>query len=115
MALPDSDRPFSVVVITSKFGIGSALLQTDEEGQECVIASESHQLKAAEKNYPIHEKELLAMKYALAKFRMHLLGSKPFVIYTDYALFRTTTQSPHLSQRMTRWLSFFAEYNFELK
>ena len=25
------------------------------------------------------------------------------------------TQSPHLSQRMTRWLSFFAEYNFEVK
>ena len=55
------------------------------------------------------------MKYALVKFRVHLLGSKPFVIYTDHASLRTATQSPHLSQRMARWLSFFEEYNFEVK
>ena len=55
------------------------------------------------------------MKYALVKFRVHLLGSKPFVIYADHASLRTATQSPHLSQRMARWLSFFAEYNFEVK
>ena len=34
---------------------------------------------AAERNYPVHDKELLAMKYALVKFRVHLLGTKPFV------------------------------------
>ena len=55
------------------------------------------------------------MKYALVKFRVHLLGSKPFVVYTDHAYLRTVTQSPHLSKRMARWLSFFAEYNFEVK
>ena len=27
----------------------------------------------------------------------------------------TATQSPHLSQIMARWFSFFAEYNFEVK
>jgi hypothetical protein len=54
------------------------------------------------------------MKYALVKFRVHLLGSKPFVIYTDHASLRTATSSPHLSQRMVRWLSFFAEYNFTM-
>jgi hypothetical protein len=52
------------------------------------------------------------MQYALVKIRVHLLGSKPFVIYTDHASLRTATSSPHLSQRMARWLSFFAEYNF---
>ena len=55
------------------------------------------------------------MKYAIVKFIVHLLGSKPFVIDTDYASLRTATQSPHLSQRMARWLPFFAEYNFEVK
>ena len=55
------------------------------------------------------------MKYAIVKFRVHLLGSKPFVVYTDHAYLRTVTQSPHLSKRMARWLSFFAEYNFEEK
>ena len=115
LALPDPYRPFSVVCDASDFAIGCALLQADAEGRERVIAFESRQLKAAEKNYPVHDKELLAMKYALVKFRVHLLGSKPFVIYTDHASLRTATQSPHLSQRMARWLSFFAEYNFEVK
>ncbi|POM79351.1 Pol protein, partial [Phytophthora palmivora] len=42
------------------------------------------------------------MKYALIKFRVHLLGTRPFVIYTDHASLRTATNSPHLSQRMAR-------------
>ena len=36
------------------------------------------------------------------------------MVYTDHASLRTTTQSPHLSQRMTRWLPFFAGYNAEV-
>uniref|UniRef100_H3GDV1 Integrase catalytic domain-containing protein n=1 Tax=Phytophthora ramorum TaxID=164328 RepID=H3GDV1_PHYRM len=115
LALPDDDRPFSVVCDASDFAIGCALLQVDADGRERVVSFQSRQLKAAEKNYPVHDKELLAMKYALVKFRVHLLGSEPFVIYTDYASLRTATSSPHLSQRMARWLSFFAEYNFTVE
>ncbi|CAH0481086.1 unnamed protein product [Peronospora belbahrii] len=88
--------------------------KVDSEGRECVIAFDSRQLKAAEKNYSVHDKELLAMKYALVKFQVHLLGSKPFAIYTDHASLRKATQSPHLLQKIARWLSFFAEYKFEV-
>ncbi|KAE9062039.1 hypothetical protein PF010_g29572 [Phytophthora fragariae] len=80
LALPDEERPFSVVCDASDFAIGCALLQVDAEGREWVVSFQSRQLKAAEKNYPVHDKELLAMKYALVKFRVHLLGQKPFVI-----------------------------------
>ncbi|POM80441.1 Reverse transcriptase [Phytophthora palmivora] len=61
----------------------------DDEGHERVISFQSRQLKAAERNYPVHDKELLAMKYALGKFRVHLLDTRPFVIYTDHASLRT--------------------------
>ena len=99
---PDLDRPLSVVCNALDFAIGCALLQPVADGLELVIAFESRQLKAAEKNYPVHDMGLLAMKYALEKFRVHLLGSKTFVIFTDHASLRTATQSPHLSQRMAR-------------
>ncbi|KAE8985399.1 hypothetical protein PR002_g22650 [Phytophthora rubi] len=115
LALPNEERPFSVVCDASDFAIGCALLQVDAEGRERLVSFQSRQLKAAEKNYPVHDKELLAMKYALVKFRVHLLGQKPFVIYTDHTSLRTATSSPHLSQRMARWLSFFAEYNFTVE
>ena len=55
------------------------------------------------------------MKYALAKFRFYLLGDRPFIVYTDHVSIRTAVKSPHLSQRMARWLSFFAEYNFPVE
>ncbi|POM73341.1 Pol protein [Phytophthora palmivora] len=99
LALPDENKSF----------------RKDDEGHERVISFQSRQLKAAERNYPVHDKELLAMKYALVKFRVHLLGTRPFVIYTDLASLRTATNSPHLSQRMARWLSFFPDYNFRVE
>ncbi|OWY99830.1 reverse transcriptase [Phytophthora megakarya] len=54
-------------------------MQLDHEGRDQVIYYQSRQLKPAERNYPVHDKELLAMKYALAKFRVYLLGNTPFV------------------------------------
>ncbi|GMF28800.1 unnamed protein product [Phytophthora fragariaefolia] len=72
-------------------------------------------LKPAERNYPVRNKELRAMKYALANFRVYLLGSRPFVVNTDHASLRTEIKSPHISQRMAVWLSIFAEYNFRVK
>ncbi|KAG3158538.1 hypothetical protein PI124_g13019 [Phytophthora idaei] len=115
LALQDDTKPFSVVCNASDYAIGCALLQNDADGHERVISLQARQLKAAKRNYPVHDKELLAMKYALVKFWVHLLGSRLFVIYTHHASLRTATNSPHLSQRMARWLSFFAEYNFRVE
>ncbi|KAG3122199.1 hypothetical protein PI124_g24232 [Phytophthora idaei] len=56
LALPDPDRPFSVVCDASDFAIGCAILEADADGRERVIAFESRQLKAAEKNYPVHDR-----------------------------------------------------------
>ena len=59
LALPDPDRPFSVVCDASDFAIGSALLQTDVDGRERVIAFESRQLKRTiqfmKKSYLLHD------------------------------------------------------------
>ncbi|OWZ01884.1 reverse transcriptase, partial [Phytophthora megakarya] len=112
LAVADQDRAFHVVCDASNFAIGCAIMQLDHEGRDRVVYYQSRQLKPAERNYPVYDKELLAMKYALARFRVYLLGNTPFVVYTDHASLRTVVKSPHISQRMARWLSFFAEYNF---
>ncbi|KAG2916695.1 hypothetical protein PC118_g14807 [Phytophthora cactorum] len=90
-------------------------MQNAHKGRHRVVYYLSHQLKPAERNYPVHDKELLAMKYALTKFRVYLLGSGPFVVYTDHASLRTAVKTPHISQQMARWLSFFAEYDFRVE
>ncbi|GMF46733.1 unnamed protein product [Phytophthora fragariaefolia] len=115
LAVADQDRPFHVVCDASDFAIGCALMQHDHVGRDRVVYYQWRQLKPVERNYPVHDKELLAMKYALAKFRVYLLGSRPFVVYTDHASLRTAIKSLHITQRMARWFSFFAEYNFQVE
>ncbi|KAG3181680.1 hypothetical protein PC128_g15006 [Phytophthora cactorum] len=115
LVVADQDRLFHVVCDASDFAIGCALMQHDHEGRDRVVYYQSRQLKSSERNYPVHDKELLAMKYALAKFRVYLLGSGPFVVNTDHASLRTAVKSPHISQRMKRWLSLFAEYDFQVE
>ncbi|KAG2973906.1 hypothetical protein PC121_g23685 [Phytophthora cactorum] len=85
LAVADQDHPFHVVCDASDFAIGCALMQHDHESRDRVVYYQSRQLKPAECNYPVHDKALLAMKYALAKFRVYLLGSGPFVVYIDHA------------------------------
>ncbi|KAE9336202.1 hypothetical protein PR003_g12624 [Phytophthora rubi] len=112
LMLPDTSRPFHVECDASDFAIGCARMQFDADSRERVVSYQSRQMKPAEKNYPVHDKELLAMCYALIKFRVYLLGEQTFAVYPDHASQRTAMKSSHLSQRMARWLSFFAEYNF---
>ena len=49
----------------------------------CPVAYDSMQLNSTKQNYPIHEKELLAIIHALKKWCSDLLGSE-FVVYTDH-------------------------------
>nr|CAI72306.1 putative polyprotein [Phytophthora infestans] len=74
LALPDDSKPYHVVCDASDFAIGCALMQFDDEGRERVVSYQSRQMKPAERNYPVHDKELLAMRYALIEFRVYKAG-----------------------------------------
>ncbi|KAG3093624.1 hypothetical protein PI124_g16437 [Phytophthora idaei] len=87
-------------------------MQFANEGRERVVSNQSRKLKVSERNYPVNDKEFLVMRYALVKFRVFLLCEQTFAVCTDHGSLRTATKSPHLSQRMARWLSLFSEYNF---
>ncbi|KAG2874387.1 hypothetical protein PC116_g27523 [Phytophthora cactorum] len=71
LMLPDHSKPFHVVCDASDFAIGCALMQFDDEGRERMVSYQSRQLKTAERKYPVHDKELLAMRNALVKFRVY--------------------------------------------
>ncbi|KAE8890012.1 hypothetical protein PF003_g26091 [Phytophthora fragariae] len=98
--LPDDLKPFHVASDACDFVIGCALMQFDDDGRKQVASYQSRQMKPAERNYSVHDIELLAMGYALIKFRVYLLGEPTFAVYTDHASLRTAMKSPHLSQRM---------------
>ena len=113
--MTDADKPFSVVYNASNCAIGSALMQKNDDSIDRVILYQFQLLKATKLNYPVYDKEILSIKYALVKFRVHLFGTEPFVVYTDNASLRTAINSLHLSPRMARWLTFFSEFNFRVE
>ena len=77
------------------------------------VAWDSVQLLAAERNYPTHKKEMLAIVRALKKFRAELLGTH-FTICTDHRTLECFQGQCNLSRRQVRWQEFLAEYDFEI-
>jgi hypothetical protein len=71
------------------------------------------QLKGAEKNYPVHEKELLAIIRALKKWRSDLLGSHIFV-YTDHRTLENFDTQKDLSRHQLRWQEFLSQYDMTI-
>ena len=66
--------------------------------------------KAAELNYPVHEKELLAIMRALCKWKINLIGSE-FYVYTDHKMLLNINTQKDLSRRQARWMEELAIYN----
>lgn len=77
------------------------------------IAFDSMTFKGAELNYPVHEKELLAVIRALKKWRMDLLGS-PFFIYTDHKTLENFNTQKDLLRRQARWMELMSQYDAKI-
>lgn len=77
------------------------------------IAFDLMQLKTAEKNYPVHEKELLAVICALKKWRSDLLGIH-FYVYTDHHTLENFDMQKDLSRRQLCWQEFLSQYDLTI-
>jgi len=77
------------------------------------VAFDSMQLKGPEKNYPVHEKELLAIIRALKKWRSDLLGI-PIIVYTDHRTLQNFDTQRDLSRRQLRWQEFMSQYDMTI-
>ena len=69
--------------------------------------------KKAELNYPVHEKEMLAVIRALKKWHVNLLGS-PFFIYTDHKTLENFNVQKDLSRRQARWMEFMSQFDAKI-
>ncbi|KAF8832209.1 hypothetical protein HHX47_DHR1001661 [Lentinula edodes] len=77
------------------------------------VSFDSSTFKGAELNYPVHEKEMLAIIRALKKWRVDLLGV-PFVIMTDHRTLENFHTQPDLSRRQARWMEFFSQFDCKI-
>jgi hypothetical protein len=80
---PGNNKTF-VACDASDLRIGAVLSWGPTWEAMRLVAFDSMQLKDAQKNYPVHEKEMLAIVRALKKWHSDLLGSE-FIVYTDHS------------------------------
>ncbi|CAR64332.1 YALI0E14388p2 [Yarrowia lipolytica CLIB122] len=116
MIIPTMEDTFKVSTDACDIAMGGVLQQWSPKDQEFrPVAYESTKFKKHEMNYPTREKEFYAIIHALRKWRHYLLG-RPFLIETDHqSLSYFTSQTHPPSGRLSRWLDFLAEYDFEIK
>lgn len=114
LVVPKPELPFYITTDASEFALGAVLSQDHGKGRQ-PVAYISRKLSPAEINYPIHEKELLAIVWALNEWRYYLDGRKITTVETDHQSLRYTMTQPTLSRRQARWSELLAEYNLDIR
>lgn len=113
LILPDPKLPYVVTTDASGYAIGAMLGQDQGKGLQ-PIAFLSKKMLPAEKNYPVHEQELLAIICALREWRHYLHGAK-FKVITDHRSLKYLQTQPNLSARQARWSEFLQQFDFEIE
>ena len=114
LAYANYKKPFRLHTDASDLGLGAVLYQQDEDGKNRVIAYASRTLNQAEKNYPAHKLEFLALKWAVtSRFHEYLYGGE-FAVYTNNNPLTYVLTSAKLGATGQRWIAALANYNFSL-
>jgi hypothetical protein len=113
LAYADYTLPFILHTDASNEGLGAVLSQK-QGGIDRVIAYASRSLRGAERLYPAHKREFLALKWAVTdKFHEYLYGSK-FEVKTDNNPLTYIFDKAKLDAVCHRWVASLSNYDFNL-
>jgi hypothetical protein len=114
LIIVDPSLPFRIESDSSGYAIGAVLLQDQGKGYQ-PIAFMSKKLLPAEKNYSVHEQEMLAIVCAMKEWRHYLHGSSHTIsIVTDHNTLKYFESQPHITSRQARWAMFLADFKYEI-
>ncbi|KAJ8455679.1 hypothetical protein ONZ45_g18876 [Pleurotus djamor] len=110
-------RAYRVEADSSDFATGAVLSQLDPADEKWhPVAYYSKSLQPAERNYEIHDKEMLSIIRALEEWRHLLEGATPeFEIWTDHKNLEYFTKAQKLNRRQARWSLYLSRFDFTLR
>uniref|UniRef100_A0A803TH46 Reverse transcriptase n=1 Tax=Anolis carolinensis TaxID=28377 RepID=A0A803TH46_ANOCA len=113
---PDMSKAFVLHCDASDRAYGAVLLQKDEGGNLKPCGYLSKKFSDTEKNWPIWEREALAILKALECWRHFLEGSgTPFEVWTDHRNLQYLRSPRKLSAKQIRWAQYFSRFDFRLR
>jgi hypothetical protein len=110
---PDLTLPFEIMCDASDFAVGAVLSQTKDK-KHYVISYASKTMTGPQLNYSTTEKELLAVVFAIDKFRSYLVGAK-IIIYSDHAALKYLLTKKDAKPRLIRWILLLQEFDIDIK
>ena len=112
---PCINLPWEMDTDASDYAIGAVLGQK-HDGKFHTVAVMSEKFKGPEFNYPIHDKELMAIVKAFRKWSHWLEGTvEETQVYSDHQNLRYFLSIKILSQRQARWAEELSQYNFVIR
>nr|GFA76101.1 reverse transcriptase domain-containing protein [Tanacetum cinerariifolium] len=109
---PDWDMPFELMCDASDYAIGVVLGQRrDKHFRPRHYASKT--MTEAKSKYTTTEKEMLAVVYAIEKFRSYLIMNKS-IVYTDHSPLKYLFSKKDSKARLLRWVLLLQEFTFKV-
>ncbi|GJY84425.1 reverse transcriptase domain-containing protein [Tanacetum coccineum] len=113
LVVPNWDYDFEIMCDASDFALGAVLGQRkDKHFHPIHYASKT--MTGAQLHYTTTEKEMLAVVYALEKFRPYLVLSRT-IVYTDHSAIKYLMAKQDAKSRLLRWILLLQEFNLEIR
>jgi len=109
----DWSLPFEIMCDASDYAVDAVLGQTKHKMHHA-IAYASKTMTEAQLNYATTKKELLALVFAIDKFRYYLVGAK-IIVYSDHAALKYLLTKKDVKPRLIRWILLLQEFDLEIK
>ena len=126
LARPDPNQQFELEVDTSQVGTGAILYQRDHPvtttkgverpGPHRPVGFHSQKFTNTEQNYPIYDREFLAIMRGLHAWSHLLKGTEiPILVFTDHANLRYYRDTRKIGPRVAGYLPEREQYNILLE
>ena len=93
--------------------VARVLSQKQLDGEWHPVAYYSKTMVKAELNYPIHDKEMLAIVLGLQHWRVHLEGTPGRIqVVSDHKALEYFMTTKALTARQARWAEVLSRFNF---
>ena len=110
LGIIDWSKPFNIYTDASDYSISGSLTQCDADGRDYPICFYSKKLTDSQKNWPIIEREAVAVLEALQRFKSWIFGYE-INIFCDHNPLSYLTDSTPKSPRLLRWALALQSYN----